>query len=904
MATNKDNNWIDINGGRFPATIGEDFFNYTPGQWTVGGGVNGGDRVGDFSFGDPYYSWQNSNEYGSFRDYVGIHNKNNMAFHMERDKDGRSDQFNFDEWVNQHPQEYEEYRDENGTWYLDEYAKADLVGRAYAEWDKEHKAERNSHSPEVKIKTGKKEGTVVNYRWDDSLNAYVPAEGHVEYWDTNNGFGHALKGMIGFVGTAISTVLGGGVGGLAFGSAFNVLNGLTNGDSLFDSLKGGVPVIGSYIGGEGNTGWLGELMRTTFDAEGPEGNLKGLVNQWKSTRDLSDKEKGYVSSLTNSVKNAYKGLTPEQEKDFVTLAENLVRAGALNDKTLQQAQEELAKTQKQNEVIDKYTKAQTLLQALAIANGNLGTTGNTNLGFIGNTSLGSGVLEQVELEKVEDAATAVKDNKANQILGALGGAALLGGGLNSLLGSGGSTSTSDATESLLTGIANMADGKGINYSNLFSSLVGLGADGFGVYRNYKDQKNFGDLFNNWSGTAGSLVNKGQNLASSLQNLYDKTANGNDKLYEALKEKIKVPTRNGDEWQSTPYYQTATQGSQNVNNAFAKALNAADQISGVYNDLGKAKFYNEDDVYGTYRKFANARTQLADRAAALTDSRTYAANRANGVGTSTVQQEAQAENARKYMADLANIDSQAYTDALSYVSNLSKLQTDQRNAAIAEAVSALSPTISTSTNDATNQLRNSQNEIGALWYGDKAADLERGWLANTYGIGLQNQGNILNALVGLNSNNVNAATQLAGGFANAYGNSMNGLGQAINKTAADVAGSGNGTSGLLSALGLVGKGASSASGLFDSINFAGANAAADTWNALVERTALQNGTSVEEAAKWLMDAGGDPIQEIINASESGGFWSGLGDSLSGGWDSVTGAISSGWDSLSNWFGSLW
>ena len=197
---------------------------------------------------------------------------------------------------------------------------------------------------------------------------------------------------------------------------------------------------------------------------------------------------------------------------------------------------------------------------------------------------------------------------------------------------------------------------------------------------------------------------------------------------------------------------------------AKALNAADQISGVYNDLGKAKFYNEDDVYGTYRKFANARTQLADRAAALTDSRTYAANRANGVGTSTVQQEAQTENARKYMADLANIDSQAYSDALSYVSNLSKLQTDQRNAAIAEAVNALSPTISTSTNDATNQLRNSQNEIGALWYGDKAADLERGWLANTYGIGLQNQGNILNALVGLNSNNVNAATNLASGFA--------------------------------------------------------------------------------------------------------------------------------------------
>ena len=143
---------------------------------------------------------------------------------------------------------------------------------------------------------------------------------------------------------------------------------------------------------------------------------------------------------------------------------------------------------------------------------------------------------------------------------------------------------------------------------------------------------------------------------------------------------------------------------------------------------------------------------------------------------------------------------------------------------------------------------------------------------------------------LNSNNVNAATNLASGFAGAYGQAINGLGQALNKTTADLS-SGTG-GGLLQALGLAGK-ASGLSGLFDGINYAGANAAADSWNALVERTASQTGTSLEEAAKWLMDAGGDPIEEIINASESGGFWSGIGDS-----------ISSGWDSLTNWFSGLW
>lgn len=900
MATNKDNNWIEINGGKFPATIGEDFFNYTPGQWTVGGGVNGGDRVGDFSFGDPYYSWQNSSEYGSFRDYVGIHNKNNMAFHMERDKDGRSDQFNFDDWVNKHPEEYEEYRDENGTWYLDEYAKADLVGRAYAEWDKENKAERKSHSPEVKIKTGKKEGTVVNYRWDDSLNAFVPAEGHVEVWDTSSGFGSFLKSALGIVGTAVGSFMG-GIPGAIIGGA--VTGAAASGGNFKDHLLGGV--LGGVGGALGATpaGNLGAAVASGMLKGGsalvlngvvndymdglrsPDGNLQGLVNQWKMTRDLNEKERGYVNGFMDSLRKANNGLTEDQEKEYTTLAENLVRTGNLDEERLKQIQADFAKAQAQNEVLEKYSKAQAFAQALAIANGQLGSYGSTNLGN------GTGI-PSTKLEGTDEISSKISDSNKAVLLGTLGGAALLGGGLNSLLGSGGSTSSGDATESLLTGMANMADGKGISYGNLFSSLVGLGADGFGVYRNYKDQKNFGDLFNNWSGTAGSLVNNGQNLASSLQNLYDKTTGGNDKLYEALKDKIKVPTRNGDEWQSTPYYQTATQGSQNVNNAFAKALNAADQISGVYNDLGKAKFYNEDDVYGTYRKFANARTQLADRAAALTDSRTYAANRANGVGTSTVQQEAQAENARKYMADLANIDSQAYSDALSYVSNLSKLQTDQRNAAIAEAVNALSPTISTSTNDATNQLRNSQNEIGALWYGDKAADLERGWLANTYGIGLQNQGNILNALVALNNNNVDSATKLAGGFANAYGASMNGLGQAINKTAADVVGSGDGTSGLLSALGLVGKGASAVNDLLNGINFAGANAAADTWNSLVAQTALNNNMTLDQAANWLMEAGGDPIGEIINASESGGFWSGIGDS-----------ISSGWDSITNWFSGL-
>lgn len=847
MATNNDSNWVTINGGKFPATIGEEFIN-TWGKWQTDGD--------GFKFNDYQATWQDSQYNGSFRDYVGINSDKNMLYWMKGNYGDKKKDFDFNAWADAHPDEYKDYRDENGTWYLTPEGKTDLEGRAYTQWLKEQKYDVNNTNPVVQIKTGKKEGTQVTYKWDESLNAYVPHEGKVVYWDTSSGLGHALKSFGSAIATGIASYFGGPWAGAAVGAASGLIT--SEGDNKL--LDAGMGALGGYLGGSSMMGNIGatigstalkgitknalpDLVLNMVKTESDPGNLAGIVNQWKvengktaGTRPLTEAETALINQYVNNAKTIYPTLSDEQTRKLADYAETLTRMGLFTEETVNQ----------------KNNQWQQLKEALEQAQN------KTTLGNGGSTNLGTSIAKDVE-DKQETA--------EKTLLGVLGGTALLGG-----LGNIGQT-----------GMA------GTNTNNLFSSLVGLGMDGYLGYGNYRDSKNYKDLMGKWSDNAQALVGNGANLANSLQNLYDKTAGGNDKLYEALKDKIKVPTRNGDEWQSTPYYQTATQGTQNVNNAFAKALNAADQISGVYNDLGKAKFYNEDDVYGTYRKFANARTQLADRAAALTDSRTYAANRANGVGTSTVQQEAQAENARKYMADLANIDSQAYSDALSYVSNLSKLQTDQRNAAITEAVKALEPTIATSTTDATNQLRNSQNEIGALWYGDKAADLERGWLANTYDAGLRNQGNILNALVGLNANNVRAATDLADGYANAYANAMNGLMQSVNKGTADVS---SATSGLMNALGLAGK-TSGLSSLFDGINFAGANAAADSWNSLVAQTALNNDMTLDQAANWLMEAGGDPIEEIINASESGGFWSGIGDS-----------ISSGWDSLTNWFSGLW
>lgn len=740
MPTNKDNNWVTINGGNFPATIGEEFIN-TWGKWELS-------NKGDFNFNDSQATWQDSQNNGSFRDYVGIGNKNNMLYWMEGDYGDKKSEFDFNSWADSHKEEYSDYRDENGTWYLTPEARTDLEGKAYTQWLKEQKYDVNNTTPVVRIKTGSKEGTQVYYKWDDSVNAYVPYEGKVVYWDTNSGLGHALKGVIGIAGTALSSFLGGPWAGLAFNSAFSGLNSLTNGDSLWDSMKGATPFIGSYIGGDGNTGWLGEMLRTTISGETDKGNLSGIVNQWKYENKLLPQQQSVE-------------LTEEQKKQLSDYFEQL----------------KLTATEQSN---------------------------STSLGNGSSTSLGSNFIE-----------TEKADNADKVLLGALGGAGLL-----SALGSITTSGNSD-----------MADENNQSNSNLFGSLLGLGADAWLGYGNYKQSKDYKQLANQWSNNTQSLILNGQNLANSLQNLYDKRAGDNDKLYEALKEKIKVPTRNGDEWKSTPYYQTATQGTENVNNAFAKALGAADTINQTWTDLGKAKMYTEDDVYDTYRKFANARTQLADRAAALTDSRTYAANRANGVGTSTVQNEAAAENARKYMADLANIDSQAYTDALKYVNDLSKLQLNQRDAAISEAVKALSPTITTSTTDANNQLKNSQNEIGALWYGDKAADLERGWLANTYGVGLQNQNAILNALLGLNTNNVNASSNLLNGFANAYAGAMNGLAQNINKGVADAGAS---SSDILSALG---KGASS------------------LWDALSGSDVLLDGLkSLPDSALGLFDSG--------------------------------------------------
>ena len=63
MATNNDSNWVTINGGKFPATIGEEFIN-TWGKWQTDGD--------GFKFNDYQATWQDSQYNGSFRDYVGI----------------------------------------------------------------------------------------------------------------------------------------------------------------------------------------------------------------------------------------------------------------------------------------------------------------------------------------------------------------------------------------------------------------------------------------------------------------------------------------------------------------------------------------------------------------------------------------------------------------------------------------------------------------------------------------------------------------------------------------------------------------------------------------------------------------------------------------------------------------
>lgn len=762
MPTNSDNNWITINGGKFPATIKDEFIN-TWAKWEL-------DPEKGFNFNDTQATWQDSQDNGTFRDYVGIGNKKNMKYWIEGDfKDQRKD-FDFNAWADSHKDEYDDYRDENGTWYLSPDAKKDLEGRAYTQWLRENKGDVNSTTPVVRIKTGKKEGTQVYYKWDDDLNAYVPHEGKVVYWDTNSG----------------------------------LLKAAVNAGKMF---------VGAVSGNWGTaaSGLLGAVGQAIQDQGGETDkvNLSGAVNQWKYQN----------------------GLLPQQQP--------------------------IKLTEEQTTALKKYLEdVQTKAQEQATS---------TKLGSGGSVSLGS-----------------VDSSDTGELLGTAG--AVLGGvGLASALMNGLTTS----------GNSTMADSNNNQNSlgNLIGSLTGLGVDGYNVYRNYKDQKTFGDLFNQWSNTAGNLVNKSQNLSTSLQNLYDKKAGDTDKFYEALKEKIKVPTRNGDEWQSTPYYTTATQGSQNVNNAFAKALNAADTINQTWTDLGKAKMYGEDDVYDTYRKFANARTQLADRAAALTDSRTYASNRGNGVGTSSVQAEAQAENARKYMADLANIDSQAYTDALSYVQNLSKLQTDQRNAAIAEAVNALNPTIATSTTDASNQLKNSQNEIGALWYGDKAADLERGWLAQSAALGQQGQNAILSALVGLNANNVNGATNLAGAYAGAYGQAMNALGQSVNKTGADVASSANN---ILSLLGMAGKGVSS---LWDALSGSsnllvdGLTSVPDTALGLIDGFNINLGglTDIGSLTDW---------STVFNGG-TGGVGGLTLNSSAGGWGLDT--VTSVFDKGLSWFG---
>lgn len=743
MPTNSDNNWITINGGKFPATIRDEFIN-TWAKWEL-------DPEKGFNFNDTQATWQDSQDNGTFRDYVGIGNKKNMKYWIEGDfKDQRKD-FDFNAWADSHKDEYSDYRDENGTWYLSPDAKKDLEGRAYTQWLRENKEDVNSTTPVVRIKTGKKEGTQVYYKWDDDLNAYVPHEGKVVFWDTNSGL---LKAAVNagrmFVG-AVSGNWGMAAGGL-------------------------MSAVGQGIQDQG-----GETDKV---------NLSGAVNQWKYQN----------------------GLLPQQQPTKLT--------------------------EEQTTALKKYLED---LQAKAQEQAT-----STKLGSGGSVSLGS----------VDSSDTGELLGTAGAVLGGAGLASTL---LNGLTTSGNSTMANSNSNQNSIG-------------NLFGSIVGLGADATLGYGNYKQSKDYKELMNQWSNNTQNLILNNQGIANSLQNLYDKKAEGNDKLYEALKEKIKVPTRNGDEWKSTPYYTTATQGSQNVNNAFAKALNAADTINQTWTDLGKAKMYGEDDVYDTYRKFANARTQLADRAAALTDSRTYASNRGNGVGTSSVQAEAQAENARKYMADLANIDSQAYTDALSYVQNLSKLQTDQRNAAIAEAVNALNPTISTSTTDASNQLKNAQNEIGALWYGDKAADLERGWLANTYGMGLQNQNALLQAILGFGQTNVSASSNLLNGFANAYAGAMNGLYQNLNKGASDVGSTANN---LLSALGVGGKAASSA------------------WDWLSGASSIPN---LDDVVAPLITSGeaADEIEALIKLNEAGYDFSAGGGFLD--------SLSNGWDSLTSWVGS--
>lgn len=448
MATNNDSNWVTINGGKFPATIGEEFIN-TWGKWQ---------KDGDgFKFNDYQATWQDSQYNGSFRDYVGINSDKNMLYWMQGNYGDKKKDFDFNAWADAHPDEYKDYRDENGTWYLTPEGKTDLEGRAYTQWLKEQKYDVNNTNPVVQIKTGKKEGTQVTYKWDESLNAYVPHEGKVVYWDTSSGLGHALKSFGSAIATGIASYFGGPWAGAAVGTASGLLT--SEGDNKL--LDAGMGALGGYMGGANMAGNIGatiggsaikgitknalpDLVLNMVKTESDPGNLAGIVNQWKvengktaGTRPLTDAENALINQYVNNAKTLYPSLSEDQTKKLADYAETLTRMGLFTEDTVNQKNDQW---QQLKEALEKYQT-------------------NTSLGNGGSTNLGNSISKDVQ-DKQETA--------EKTLLGVLGGTALLGG-----LGNIGQTSMADT-------------------NNLLSSLAGLGADGFRVYRGYRDSGKFND----------------------------------------------------------------------------------------------------------------------------------------------------------------------------------------------------------------------------------------------------------------------------------------------------------------------------------------------------------------------------------------------------------------------------
>lgn len=255
------------------------------------------------------------------------------------------------------------------------------------------------------------------------------------------------------------------------------------------------------------------------------------------------------------------------------------------------------------------------------------------------------------------------------------------------LTSGGSSATGDNSNWLSSIISSLGGAAGaINPAQLaFANYQLNGAErdrDASTTQNNEAQKYLKDQLDRTTGLADSLTGKVNNV------LGDGTW---DSVLSGIRSGTIDPTTKG-------YMDSATalaDKREASNDAEKKALQDSiagigDKTEALYAGFGPRKTYTDQDVADAGQDIYNKKVGAVDRNVALASSQGFAKSLTGGLADSTQAADTRDGLARRFSDVYSGLDANSRTEGMNRVSGLSKLQGDQRTAAMTELLSSLNP----------------------------------------------------------------------------------------------------------------------------------------------------------------------------------------------------------------------